>query len=372
MNLSLYVTGLIGEPEDEYYAYDWTTSQEIKEEIDESSNIESIDLYLNSIGGNAQHGFDMIKHIESTGIKPTVYIQGLAASMASYMAAYFKNRGSEVYAYEDSEVMYHSSASSRGGTAKELFKMAQSAEKFDSEMADEYAKAFGKDKETILSEMEEETWLDSSDLINLGFATFTENFSSLVAKVRNENIYNRQQKQRNMDYTKIAAAMGEDVDSGESALVAKAKKLKSTVSDLEATLKEVKSDKEALQAKIDTANDEIKSYKEKTQKSEATSLIAKFEGELERKLADTEDAQSRATRYALKAVTGEGTDKEDAEFALKSFIKAHGAPMKEDKGAGRETDNGNQDAFEKLQARCEKEGIPFEEGFKKYGLGGKK
>jgi ATP-dependent protease ClpP protease subunit len=371
MNLSLHITGLIGEPDGDLYSYDWTTAQEIKDDIDGASNIDSIDLYINSIGGNAQHGFDMIKHIEGTGITPTVFIQGIAASMGSYITAYFKNRGSEIFVVDDSEFMYHSSRSETGGTAKELFRMAESAEKLDDTMAEEYAKAFGRDKQEIISEMEQDQWLSAGDLIDMGFAKLTENFSKLVASTRNENIYNRKQTDNNMaDYTKIAAALGKEVDSGESALVAAAKELHGKVSDLEAKLIDKSSDFEALQAKYDKAGQDLKGLQAKAEVSEAQKLVAKLESELERKLSPADEVQKRASRFALKATNQEGEEKEDAYEALKALIKLHGAPAKT-VDATRETDDAG-DAYDKLKARCEKENISFEEGFKKYGFGGKK
>lgn len=290
--------------------------------------------------------------------------------MGSYIAAYFKNRGSKVYVYEDSEMMYHSARSTQGGTARQLFKMAESAEKLDDQMAEEYAKAFGKDKETVLDEMQSDVWLDAADLVDSGFAEFTENYSTLVAQARNEDIYNKNTNTM-ADYTKIAAALGKEVDSGESALVAAAKELKSQLSDLEAKLEAEKTEKSTLQAKLDKAEEKVSDLKKVAEQSEADKLIAKFENEAERKLSDNKEAQERAGRYALKAVSSEGTEKEDAEFALKSFIAQHGAPVKGKFPPERETDTGT-DAYEQLKARCENEGISFEEGYKKYGLGGKK
>lgn len=374
MRLSLQILGYIGNPPDDY-DYSYTTAEEVIESINKSSDLDAIDLYIDSIGGNANQGEKMIRAIEGADVPVTVYLEEIAASMASYISVYFYNRGSEVFLSPNLQFMYHAARSSTSGqTARELFDLAEAAQEFDEKMAAEYSKAFDKSDEETLDEMQSDVWLTTSDLIEMGFGKMYEGNEKLAAVVDNEDIYgtlNKRQKQKqdNMaDLTKIAAALDLDLDASESIIASKAKDLKAALEAKKDEFDAVKAEKDSLEAKLEAAEKTVSELENKTAESEASVLVAKFEGELERKLADKDEVKGRATRFALRAVQGEDQEKEDATEALKSYIKAHGAPTDKPK-AEREGDNlDGVEAVEKLEAKAKEEGIPFSEAFKKYGL----
>lgn len=371
MRLSLQILGTIGKPSDEY-GYSFTTSDEIIESINKSKDIESIDLYIDSIGGSVSEGNKMIRAIEGVGVPVDVYLERVAASMGSYIAAYFKNRGSNIYMSPDLELMYHSARSTVGGTAKELFKMAEDAESVDEMFANEYAKAFGMDKEVIISNMKSDYWMNAKELEELNFGMLYEGNSQLAACVDNEDIYNRlNPKQHKMaDYKSIAAVLDLQTEASEEAIL---KNVKAIKTDLEAKISELsalKAEKDTMKAKLETAENEVNELKTKTAKSEATVLVGKFEAEFGKKLADKEEVLGRAVRYAMKAVSEEDeVAKEDATEALKSFIKAHGAPVESTQTSKRQGDNlDGLEAIENIEAKAKEEGISFSAAYKKYGV----
>lgn len=353
-------------PEEDGYEYSFTTADKIRSEM--GTDIEGIDLYVNSIGGNAGEGEEIIKAIESAGVPITVYVEDIAASMAAFTVAYFVNRGSDLYITDDAMFMYHSARSTEGGTSKELFELAEQAEQFDSKQADELAPFLGKDKDEVLEEMEAETWLEGRDLIKMDIAKRHKENSRLAASVRNEDIYNRNKPNKPMsDFTKIAAALG-DPELGESGIIQKAKKINEDLQAKTDKISALTDEKSKLEAKVGTLEASITELKNKNAKNEASALVAKYENDLGHNLAEKDDVKGRAVRYALQSIKAEAdVEREDAVTALKSYIKAHGAPVKAAGATERGTDNPDGlGAIEKIEAKAKEQGISFEKAYGKY------
>ncbi|MCX8985824.1 ClpP-like prohead protease/major capsid protein fusion protein, partial [Citrobacter portucalensis] len=100
------------------------------------------------------------------GAAITVYIDGLAASMASVIAMV----GNPVIMPENTMMMIHKPWGFAGGDADDMRDYADLLDKMESVLIPAYAQKTGKSAEEIAAMLEDETWLSGSECLELGFA----------------------------------------------------------------------------------------------------------------------------------------------------------------------------------------------------------
>jgi len=133
-----------------------------------------IDLRLNSPGGSVFDAvaiYNALKRHEGT---VTVWIDGIAASAASYIAM----AGDAIVMPENAFLMIHDPSGIVMGTAADMREMAGTLDKIAAGMMRGYAAKSGKPEEEIAALMAAETWFDAGDALDLGLAT------RMVAPVR--------------------------------------------------------------------------------------------------------------------------------------------------------------------------------------------
>lgn len=155
----------------ELFLYDeiggWGTSASDFIDQVNAAGEEPIDLRINSAGGSVFEGYAIYNALKRHAHGVTVYIDGLAASIASYIAM----AGSKIYMAENAMMMIHRPYSmSGGGTAEEMRKQADILEKLESSLVDAYSSRTGIPADEIAKMLDEETWLDADQAITFGFA----------------------------------------------------------------------------------------------------------------------------------------------------------------------------------------------------------
>ena len=125
-----------------------------------------VDLRLNSPGGSdfdAVAIHNALKRHEGT---VTVWIDGIAASAASYVAM----AGDEIVMPENAFLMIHDPAGLVMGTAEDMRAMAEALDKVKGSLVSGYAAKSGRTPEEVSALMAAETWFDASDAVAQGFA----------------------------------------------------------------------------------------------------------------------------------------------------------------------------------------------------------
>jgi ATP-dependent protease ClpP protease subunit len=123
-------------------------------------------LRLNSPGGSV---FDAVAIHNALKRHPggvTVWIDGVAASAASYVAM----AGATVIMPENAFLMIHDPAGMVMGPASDMRAMADALDKVKAALVSGYAAKSGQPPEEVARLMAEETWLDATDAVALGFA----------------------------------------------------------------------------------------------------------------------------------------------------------------------------------------------------------
>ncbi|PWJ17591.1 head maturation protease, ClpP-related [Jannaschia seohaensis] len=125
-----------------------------------------IDLRLNSPGGSVFDAVAIHNAIKRHEGTVTVWIDGIAASAASYIAM----AGDEIVMPENAFLMIHDPAGLVMGTAEDMRAMAEALDKVKGSLVSGYAAKSGRTPEEVSALMAAETWFDAADAVAQGFA----------------------------------------------------------------------------------------------------------------------------------------------------------------------------------------------------------
>lgn len=125
----------------------------------------AIDLRLNSPGGSVFDAVAIYNALKRHAGEITVWIDGIAASAASYIAM----AGDTVVMPENAFLMIHDPSGLVMGTADDMRATAEALDKVKGSLIQGYAAKSGKADDEIATLMASETWLDAKDALDLGF-----------------------------------------------------------------------------------------------------------------------------------------------------------------------------------------------------------
>lgn len=122
-------------------------------------------LHINSPGGDVFEARAMVAAIRAHGAPVSTYIDGLAASAATYVAL----AGDKVHITDGGLFMVHNSWTLAWGNKHEMRSTADLLDKIDSTIANDYARKTGASAEQIAAWMDAETWFTATDAKAAGF-----------------------------------------------------------------------------------------------------------------------------------------------------------------------------------------------------------
>lgn len=125
-----------------------------------------INLRLNSPGGSVFDGIAIANAIRSHTANVTVYVDSLAASIASVIAL----AGNRVVMMPQSQFMVHNASGSCYGDATEMTKMADLLDKQSRNIAEAYAQHTGRPLAEWQQYMADETWFTAEEAVAVGLA----------------------------------------------------------------------------------------------------------------------------------------------------------------------------------------------------------
>lgn len=151
-------------------------------EVKSLKDVSTINLRINSNGGNVFDGVAIYNYLKSHKARIEVDVDGIAASIASIIAM----AGDEVRVADNAWMMIHDPWIVMGGTAGDLRKAADTMEGIRESLLDTYMARATADRETVSQMMADETWLNASDAVKYGLADKTTAGMKMAASVRSE------------------------------------------------------------------------------------------------------------------------------------------------------------------------------------------
>ncbi|MEQ4883960.1 ClpP-like prohead protease/major capsid protein fusion protein [Escherichia coli] len=153
------------------YIYDeigfWgVTAKQFVSDLNALGNITHINLHINSPGGDVFEGIAIFNALKNHGASITVYVDGVAASMASVIAMV----GDPVIMPENAFMMIHKPWGVSGGDADDMRDYADLLDKVESVLLPAYAQKTGKTTDEIAALLKDETWMSGAECLAHGFA----------------------------------------------------------------------------------------------------------------------------------------------------------------------------------------------------------
>ncbi|WKY45999.1 Clp protease ClpP [Eubacteriaceae bacterium ES2] len=133
----------------------------------ETLEVEKINCYINSYGGEVAEGLAIYNQLKRHSAKVTTICDGFACSAASviFMA------GDERMMGEASLLMVHNAWSSTSGNAEELRKQADDLDTITSASINAYLSCVNIEEKELKKLLDEETWILPEDAVAMNFAT---------------------------------------------------------------------------------------------------------------------------------------------------------------------------------------------------------
>ncbi len=163
--------------------WDEVTSKQFAEELKAVEDAVKINVRINSPGGDVFAGqaiYSMLKRCKSEVI---VYIDGLAASIASIVAM----AGDKIIMPKNAMMMIHKPWTYTAGNANDMREQADTLDKVEESLVAVYVDKTGLDAEEIKTLLADETWLTASDALEKGFIDEIEE-AELKAQIINDNL----------------------------------------------------------------------------------------------------------------------------------------------------------------------------------------
>lgn len=139
-------------------------AKQFAKDLKDLGDIEELDIRINSPGGSVFEGLSIYNLLVQHKAEKTVYIDGLAASIASVIAM-----AGRVVMPENATMMIHDPWSMAVGTAEQMRKEADVLDKIKVGLISAYRDKTGKTDDEISALMAEETWMNAEEALEMGF-----------------------------------------------------------------------------------------------------------------------------------------------------------------------------------------------------------
>lgn len=157
---------IVGETwQSEWYEDDMAPG-DVKEFLDQLDGTENINIHINSGGGSVFGGIAIYNMLRRNNAHKTVYVDGLAASIASVIMM----AGDEIVMPKNATVMIHKPSASYFFTTKNADDLRKDAESLDTcqeAIMQTYMTKAKVDKEEIEQKVNDETWLTGEEAAEL-------------------------------------------------------------------------------------------------------------------------------------------------------------------------------------------------------------
>lgn len=156
----------------------------IKQQITESKPA-SLDIFINSPGGDVDTALDFKAFLEALSCSKTVHITGLCASAATVIAC---TKESKVVMHDGALYMIHEPWTYAAGNSDDLKKTSGILTQKAQGLAEIYSKRTGIETSKLLKMMKAETWLTSAEALEQGFVDEIDSSVRIMASIKDNNL----------------------------------------------------------------------------------------------------------------------------------------------------------------------------------------
>lgn len=161
------------------------SANQFRQDLRALGDITALDIRIESEGGDVFDGRAIYSLIAEHKAKKTVYVDGIAGSIASVIAM----AGDEIVMGDGTWMMIHNAWGVAVGNAAKMRDTANLLESVSGSIADTYAARTGQDRKQVVKWMDDETWMDAKTCMDRGFCTKVSEPIRAAAKVMDADRY---------------------------------------------------------------------------------------------------------------------------------------------------------------------------------------
>ena len=145
-----------------------TSAAGFRDALKSLGDVKNINLHINSPGGSVFEGIAIYNMLKQNPAHVNVYVDGLAASIASVIAM----SGDAIFMPSNAMMMIHNPWTMAVGNADELRKQADDLDQITKSSVQTYLEKAGNklDEKTLKQLMDDETWLTAQEAVDYGLA----------------------------------------------------------------------------------------------------------------------------------------------------------------------------------------------------------
>lgn len=169
----------------------------VRELLEIEASYDKIDIRINSMGGEVYAGIAIFNAIRSSKADITLYIDGIAASIASVIAA----SGKPVYMSRFARLMIHSVSGGCWGNKEDMRRCIDEIESLEETLSEIYAERSGKTKEEIKTSLFDgkEHWFTAEEALAAGLVNGVYDTEPVPADSTPQQVYEIYQNRLNPD-----------------------------------------------------------------------------------------------------------------------------------------------------------------------------
>jgi len=175
----LLLYGPIGADDGLGWLFDDITPKQFHEELTGLGDITDLKVMINSPGGDVFAGQAIHSMLVRHPANVTVYVDGLAASIASIVAM----AGDTVVMPRNAMMMIHNPWTIGIGDAREFRKLAETLDGVRDSIVAAYESKTGKTRAELLPLLNAETWMTADEAVEMGFADEIEQTKKVAASL---------------------------------------------------------------------------------------------------------------------------------------------------------------------------------------------
>lgn len=146
---------------------DSITAKSVSSALKDMGEVDEIEIRINSVGGDVFEGVAIYNRLAQHKAKKVVYVDALAASIASIIAM----AGDEILVGDGAEIMVHKPWTIAAGDSSDFLNVVDRLDDVEENLVTIYSKRTGLGRSEIKEMLAKETWLDADTAIEEGFAT---------------------------------------------------------------------------------------------------------------------------------------------------------------------------------------------------------
>lgn len=171
-------------------AYKWDdsdiTAKSFKEDLDAMGDIDTLNIYINSPGGNVFQGQAIYSILKRHKAYKNVYVDGIAASIASVIAM----AGDAIFVPKNGMMMIHRPWTVAIGNMDDMLAAAESLEKIGISIKATYMERFKESEDKLQELLDAETWLTADECLEYGLCDEITEEKQIAASVNSKVLAN--------------------------------------------------------------------------------------------------------------------------------------------------------------------------------------